>query len=168
MSNEAIEVQGGFADLGLETPGAVELPSYGVPAGVHQAVLVQARFVQKNDDPNKKNLELTYEVREANNPATGKKISERKPCNPSDTPQVKGYLVERLMQLGVERAEMPTLNVKSLEGKTVYITVVPQRNNPQYTQVQRVQLNNDAEFIGAPATNSAPPAGAVSADSLSY
>lgn len=170
MSDQFIEVEGSFADLGLDQPGQVTLPTYGVAIGTHKAVVKRAAFVQNKSDSTKKNLLLEYEVREANNPNNGKSISETKPCNKTDKPEVKGYLAERLMQLGIPMAEQGTLNVKTLEGVAVYITVSPQRDNPQYTRVTRVQIDNDDAFTGgAPASSpTAASSQAVSADKIGY
>jgi hypothetical protein len=170
MPEDFIEVEGSFADLGLDQPGQVTLPTYGVSPGTHKAVVSRAAFVQNKSDSTKKNLLLEYTVQEANNANNGKSISETKPCNKTDKPEVKGYLAERLMQLGIPVAEQGALNVKTLEGVAVYVTVNPQRDNPQYMRVTRVQLDNDAAFTGGtPASSpSATTPGAVSADSIGY
>lgn len=145
MSEQPTVVEGGFADLGLESPN-VAMPTYGVPVGVHHAFIKDAKFVQNKSDKTKKNLLLEYEVDEPGNPAAGKSIQEYKPANASDSADVKGFLKERLFSLGVTFEEMPTLQVKTLIGMPVYITVGPQKNNPQYTQVFRVNKDNDGQF----------------------
>ena len=174
MSNnpgqEIQEIEGSFADLGLDQPGQVEIPTRGVPIGTHKGFVRRAAFVAAKT-AGRKNVFLEFEVREAGSRVNGMRISEQKPANPDDKPIVKGFLSERLTQLGVPVAEQPRLNLKTLEGRPVYFTVGPQKDNPQYTQIVRVQLDNDADYTGeVPAGNAAPQQNqqAVSADSLGY
>jgi hypothetical protein len=170
MSQDAIEVGGDFADLGLEDP-SIPLP-VNFPVGTHKGFIKFAGFVQNKKDSAKRNLKLTYEVKEPGNPATGKEKDEFKPANTSDEAKAKGWLIARLGDLGVKREEIRTLNVKTLQGLPVYFTVAEDRNNPGQTRITRVVLDTDGEHVNVqssgPAQSNTPPTGAVPANSLGY
>lgn len=175
MSQETVEVAGGFADLGLEDPN-VALPTRGFPLGTYKGFISNARFVAHKTDANKKNLELTYKCNEPGNKQFDKEVSERKPANANDDVKVKGYLKERLIQVGVQPEDMARLNVKSLIGTPVYFTIVQQRdkngNSTEFTQIGRVSLDTDSDHVDYTPPNSDPtgvsaPA-AVSAADITY
>jgi hypothetical protein len=142
-----------------------------MPQGTHQAFVKDVVFVQNRKDARKKNLRITYEVNEPGSKAFGKTIDEYKASNPFDDEQTKGFLVDRLMSLGVSREELASTNPRSLIGLPVFVSVGPQKNNPQYMQVNRVTLIDSERVsvaqppVGNGTGNSPTP---VSAGSLDY
>jgi hypothetical protein len=179
MSNQPyqppVEVEGSFADLGLEDP-TIPLPT-NFPIGTFKGFIKFAGFVQNKSDNTKRNLMLTYQIREPGNPASGKTKDEYKPANKFDEAKAKGYLISRLNDLGVARNDVGTLNVKTLQGLPVYFTVAEDLDRTTKkptgnTRITRVTLDTDGEHVnipssnGAAATNTPPPA--VDAASLGY
>lgn len=162
------EMADGFADLGLDQPGSYTLPQYGLPDGTHRCFIKEAGYVPKNDDPSKRNLKLVYEVNEMGNPEMGNTINEIKSANPDDNAKTKGYLVDRVLSLGVTKEELGTLKLKELVGRPVYVTVGRQRNNPKYAQVVDVVLNTDGDFVSVVQPPVGGTTGAVSAGNIDY
>jgi len=167
---EPVEVAGDFADLGLESDSIT--PPSDFPIGTHRGFVSNIRFVQKKDDASKKNIEITYKVYEPGVSSHGMEKREVKAANPSDSEMTKRFLKGRLMDLGVKAEEIPVLNIKTLIGTQVYFTVNFQKNNPQYTNVTKVVLDNDAEPLSDEQVASNVPlpntSAAVSADDLPY
>jgi hypothetical protein len=166
---EAVEVEGSFADLGLDQPGSYVLPTKGWPIGTHHCVVKSERFVANKSDPRKKNIELVYECDEAGSTLFGKTQKESKPANNFDTAVVKGFLVDRYNGMGV--ADLSKHKVGSLVGTPVYVSIINPKPGDEWTRIGRVTLDTDGEFtpgVQPPVHTQAPPQNVAAADSLGY
>jgi hypothetical protein len=148
----------GFADLGLENPGAVEMPTFGLPLGTHRAFVKSMGFAPKANDSTKKNVVFEFEINEPGNPAFGQSGKVYKASNPDDSAKTKGFTVDFIMSVAnctkEEVSKLPydrTLNTfPTVVGKPVYIVVTPQKDNPRYTQINNVYADTDSEHVSVP------------------
>lgn len=119
----------------------VEEPTLGIPAGTYEAMLSSISTETKDSGTF---LVFTYTVTEEG-PYKGKSHKEFKKTvvgraqNDKDR-EALGYIKQRLSSLGVPPDRMNSIDVDDLVGTELALTLVNQRNNPDYRNVQKIVL----------------------------
>lgn len=136
---------GFLADLGLDT---VESDPNAIPDNKYPAFVFAANIVKYKDTSKGQALVLTYKI--ADGPHKGKTVDEWKSANSFDTVQQKGYLKQRLVQIGIPESKLNELDPDDLVGLPVTITT---KKNGEYTNVRYAAARDENDLGDA---NSAP------------
>jgi hypothetical protein len=139
-SSGYVEVEGGLADLGLESS---DIPEVNAQTGVgyHKGFLVDAKFLAHPEKG--RQLVLTYKVHQEGSKWNGSTKSEFIDANRSDPVDKKKWLRFRLENLGIPRESQGALNIKDLKGTPVYFRI---REKAGYLNIVEVSLDTDGEF----------------------
>ena len=123
-----------FGDLDLEN--APDDPN-AIPDSTYRAFLTDISKKGTQKDPHKIGVTFKYRISEGN--YEGREVTEWKSANPGDDERTKGYLKQRLINLGVPTDRLSQVDPDDLIGKDVYVTV---KNRGEYANVVRVTTAN--------------------------
>lgn len=149
---------------GVETDlTTVEEYSVGLPPGTYPMMVAAVTIEEKESGTY---LVITYTVTEG--PKTGKTHKEMQRLvlgaaqSDSDETALR-FLKTRMLSLGIAPEDLNTVEASDLEGREVVITLAPQKNDPRYMQIARLDLLNPNNAVPSlPAAKK--PAAAKSAD----
>lgn len=123
----------------------VDEPQQGIPAGTYEA-MVSAIEVEEKPEAKRpgKYLVFSYTVTEEG-PYKGMTQKEWKHtiqgrAKDDADRQDLAYLKQRLANLGVPEERMNSVEVDDIVGTEIAMTLVDQKNNPQYRNVSRISL----------------------------
>lgn len=136
----------------------IEEPALGLPPGTYEAMVSSVTTESKDSGTY---VVFTYTVTEEG-PLKGKSHKEFKKTvvgraqNDKDREAI-GYIKQRLRSLGVAPERMNTIDPDDLVGTEIALTLVNQRNNPDYRQVQKIVLldasSDEAPVLPEPASS---------------
>ncbi len=132
----------GLFDVTDEDFNEVEEFSPGVKAGIYEAIVSAVETERKDSGLY---LVLSYTITQEDSPEKGKthkefqRIIEGRAQNDKDR-QTLQFQVTRMLQLGVDKDRMKTLEPEDLVGTEIILTLVDQKKNPAYRNVSRVAL----------------------------
>lgn len=123
-----------FGELDLED--APDDPNM-IPDDSYKAFLTDVKKGPTQKDPNKFGVTFKYRISEG--AYEGREVTEWKSANKTDDERTKGYLKQRLLNLGVPEDRLGTVDADDLIGKEVRITT---KKRGEYTNVVRVALES--------------------------
>lgn len=141
-------------DLGLDNLADGELPT-----GKYLGEVTASKVVPKKDGS--KSWVITYTVRQPGSEFDGLTKDEWKSCNKMDSPQVKRFLRDRALSLGVPENELGNFRPSDVIGTPVFFTLARRGEYVNVTEVSLAPVASTGSSAGNGVPN--PPAGNVAA-----